>query len=65
MKVRSCLINLVFYDKVTCIVDEGKAGGAVDLDFNEAFDTIAHTILLEKLSVHDRRDHKKHETITK
>ncbi|KAK4815604.1 LOW QUALITY PROTEIN: hypothetical protein QYF61_004819 [Mycteria americana] len=46
-KGRSCLTNLIsFYDKVTRLVDEGKA---VDV---KAFDTVSHSILLEKLAAH-------------
>ncbi|KAK4815754.1 hypothetical protein QYF61_007172 [Mycteria americana] len=52
MKGRSCLTNLIFYDQVTCLVDEGKAVDVSCLDFSEALDAVSHSILLEKLAAH-------------
>ena len=48
MNSRSCLTSLIsFYDKVTCLVNEGKAVNVVYLDFSKAFDTVPPNILME------------------
>ena len=43
------MTNLISYDLVTRLVDEGKAVDVVYLDFSKAFDTVSHG-LLQKLA---------------
>ena len=50
--------NLIsFHDKVTHLVDEGKAVDVVYRDFSKGFDTVLHNILLERLPAHGLDGH--------
>lgn len=50
IKGKSCLTDFIsFYDKVTCLMDEGNIAGVVFLDLHKAFATVPHSILLNTL----------------
>lgn len=53
MKSRFCFTKLIsFCDKVTHIVDEGKAVDVAYLYFNKALNIVFHSILPENLAAH-------------
>ncbi|PKU39519.1 rna-directed dna polymerase from mobile element jockey-like [Limosa lapponica baueri] len=57
MKGKSCQTNLIFYDKMTRLLDEGKVVDIFYLDFQKTFDTVPHRILVEKLAAHGLDEH--------
>lgn len=53
-----CLINLIgFYDKMTGLVDDGRAVDIVYLDFSKASETVPHKIFREKLLKYGLDEH--------
>lgn len=51
MRGKSSLNDLIlFYDKVTYLVDQGNPVDTIFLDFRKAFSTISHSIFLDKMS---------------
>ena len=50
MKGKLCLANLIaFYNEMSGLVDEGRAVDVSYLDFSQAFSTVFHNILTDKL----------------
>ena len=62
MPGRSCSTNLItFLNKVTDIVDRGKAADIFYLDFTKAFDKVPHKKLIYKMhnkGIHSKVDRK-------
>lgn len=54
MRWRSCLADLIsFYDKVTHVVDHGKAVDVIFTEIQKAFDTISHSTKWTKCLAYD------------
>ena len=50
VKGRSCLTNLIeFFEEAMKMIDEGRAGDVVYMDFSKAFDKIPHGRLMQKV----------------
>lgn len=43
---------ILFYDWISCLVNEGKAASLAYPDLNKIFDTVSHSVLLRKLAAH-------------
>lgn len=50
MKRKLCFTNMIaFYDKTTCLADEGKAVNVFYLEVIKGFSTFSHNIFTDKL----------------